>query len=307
MSLDWSAYDGFDWANSRQLPLPEPGRQDVEEFVAGLLRLPEATRRTTWGSASPPGRYAATVVRIVPGVAHPFAERATVQGIAQIAVKLFKTSADAWREGRSLVEFHNRQFPRLPGLPHPRVQRSLEAGIQHQGCQERIYVVQEWVGGASLEDLLRRQWPREPLSGGQAQGLIEQLLGGIVLPLWSVGTVWWDVRDANFCYDRERERLVLIDVDSLAAFADEILDTPTLWTRRSKGRTTALARLRQMTIRLTAAQGLRPRSRVEQTITRAWKELLEPALLRLGQACAAERAAREALTSFLERLPGLAE
>jgi hypothetical protein len=307
MPLDWSAYDGFDWANARQFPLAEQGWRDVEEFVAGLLHLPEDTRHTIWGSASPPGRYAATVVRIAPEAAHAFAERAAARGIAQIGVKVFKTTPDAWREGRSLVEFHNHRLPRLPGLPHPRVQRSLEAGIHRQGGQERLYVVQEWIAGASLEDLLRRVWPREPLSGSQARALIEELLGGIVLPLWSVGTVWWDVRDANFCYDRECEHLVMIDVDSLAAFADEILDTPTLWTRRSKGRSTALARLRQMTIRLTLAQGLRPRSRVEQTVTRAWNEVLEPALLRLGQGSDEERAARLALASFVPRCPGLEE
>ena len=58
---------------------------------------------------------------------------------------------------------------------------------------------------------------------------------GAIIPLWSEGTIWWDIRDANFCWDQAARRLTLIDTDSLAAYADEIQQRPAVWQRREKG------------------------------------------------------------------------
>src|SRR5262249_34424605 len=137
--------------------------------------------------------------------------------------------------------------------------------------------------------------------GRHARDLIEQLFGGIIIPLWSAGTVWWDVRDANYCVTPVG-RLQLIDVDSLAAYADEILDTPDDWERRTKGKDTALARLRQMTIRLVLAQGSKGKSKIEKAVRDAWQSDLEPALRALGQSPNSGEVGSAALARFIERL-----
>jgi serine/threonine protein kinase len=76
------------------------------------------------------------------------------------------------------------------------VQKSLDAGVRwdRQG-EERAFIIQEWVDGDSLEDLLRRRGPAEPFAGAVIRSILDQLLGGIIIPLWADGTVGWDVRD----------------------------------------------------------------------------------------------------------------
>ena len=301
MPLDWTPYDGFAWDQARQAPLDDRQRRLLEEWAADVLALAAPEQARTWGSASPPGRYAATVVR-VGAVEHRYRLEAQQRGIAAIGLKVFKDSADARREARGLIPFHRDLVHRLPGLPCAHVQRSLTAGTWPCQGGERAFVVQEWVVGASLEDLIRRRWPAAPLDGGRVRSLLQQLFGGLVIPLWAQGLVWWDVRDANFCYDEPAGRLTMIDSDSLAAFADEILDTPKVWQRREKGRQTALARLRQMTVRLVLAQGLRPRRRAEEGVAEAWRQELEPALAVLGRVPAGLQSAQKGLTRFEERL-----
>jgi hypothetical protein len=237
-------------------------------------------------------------VRLRPGLAHRYRDEAAERGVGAVGVKVFKTTPDARREAELLVPFHRDDLHRLPGLPSGHVQRSVTAGV----WRGQAFVIQEWVAGDSLEDLIRRRWPTEPLAGARARSLVSQLLGRIVVPLWSAGTVWWDVRDANYCYDEPRDHLTLIDVDSLAAYADEILRNPGVWQRRDKGRETALARLRQMTLRLLLAQGLRPRRRVEAGLSEALANELTPTLARLGHQLEASSQAESALERFLDRL-----
>lgn len=132
--------------------------------------------------------------------------------------------------------------------------------------------------------------------------ILRQLLGEIVIPLWSRGLIWWDFRDANFCYAAETDRLSLIDVDSLGAYAEEILETPDDWTRRDRGRLTALARLRQMSVRLIGAPRRPGKKKVESRFTEAWRNDLEPALLRLGKSDESRHEAALALDRFLSHL-----
>ncbi len=297
MPLDWTAYDGFDWAGSNQRPLDEAGRQALEETAADVLGLGAAQRGRTWGRASPPGRYAATVVRIAPGVEHVHRVPAVAGGLEMVGLKLFKLFPDARRESARLVPFHREQLPRLPGLPCPHVQRSLTAGFHASG---RGFVVQEWLEGDSLEDLVRRRWPAAPPDGRLVAALLRQLFAGLVVPLWSAGTLWWDIRDANFLVDATG-RLLMIDVDSLAAYAGEAL-AGTSWEQRDSGRATALNRLRAMSLRLVQAQGIRPAGRARAAVRAVWQEELGPVLLRLGRDPAATGAAAAALEHFLDRL-----
>jgi hypothetical protein len=64
--------------------------------------------------------------------------------------------------------------------------------------------------------------------------------------LWSAGTIWWDIRSGNFCVTERdgKQRLVLIDTDSLLAYAEEIIETPHVFTKRNHGKVTALKRIK---------------------------------------------------------------
>jgi hypothetical protein len=218
-------------------------------------------------------------------------------------VKVFKSSADARREAQRVVPFHRDRLCRLPGLPNERVQRSLDAGFHpDRQSEQRAFIIQEWREGDTLEEWLRRRWSTQPAEGMEIRSIIQQLLGEIIIPLWGVGTIWWDVRDANYCYAAATGRLCLIDVDSLAAYADEILNTPQVWIRRDKGRVTALARLRQMVIRLVQAQGLSARQKVEASVSRVWHTELEPVLSHLGRCGDESSEAAVAVQRFLDQL-----
>jgi hypothetical protein len=160
-------------------------------------------------------------------------------------------------------------------------------------------VVQEWVRGSSLEDCLRYRWPTAHPEGGLIRSLIEQLFAGIVIPLWHAGTIWWDIRDANFCYCRERGLLRMIDIDSLGAYSREILNRSGRWDAREKGRLTALARLRRMCVRLLCAQQMGSISRIEKTLQHAWSSILEPELRQLGRKADSDQVARAALERFI--------
>lgn len=307
MPLDWSDYNGFDWANAKQSPMTEEQRAGNEAVAAGLLAVPAEERQRLWGAASPPGRFAATVVHVCPGVSHRYAAQAGARGVVEIGVKLFKTNRDAQNEAQRVLRFYVSHFPRLPGLPNDHVQKTLDAGIvsDAQGAQ-RAYLVQEWVPGETLEELLRRRWVSEPVDGARVRSILEQLFGQIIVPLWGEGTVWWDARDANYCWHEAAGRLTMIDADSLAAYADEIVETPHVWERRDKGQSVALARLRQMTLRLLRAQALSGKKGLNAGLEAAWREELEPALRALGRdpARKEERKAEAlaALRGFMQRL-----
>jgi hypothetical protein len=296
MPVDWTAYDTFDWAASQQSPLPPGERATLADLVAQILCLPDSTRATVWGAASPPGRFAATVVRVETGLLPPdWRERAA--SIPAIGVKVFKTTSDARREADRLLPFHRTQLSRLPGIPHPRVQRSLGSG-QDQG---RSWLVLEWLPGVGL-DVWRSRFTRQaPAPLPVVRSLIEQLLGEIVLPLWSGGLIWWDFRDANCCVDPDG-RLALLDVDSLAAYADEILTTLEVWTQRDRGRSTSEGRLRNMTWRLLQAARWSGKKR-EAAFRAAWNAHVAPTLAGIGRTVSLEQGLA-GLQTFLEALSG---
>ena len=79
-----------------------------------------------------------------------------------------------------------------------------------------------------------------------ARQLLNDLFEGIIIPLWSAGTIWFDIRAGNFCVTERdgKQRLVLIDTDSLLAYAEEIIETPQVFTKRNHGKLTALKRIK---------------------------------------------------------------
>ena len=297
--LDWTKYDDFDWKNARQQPMEDSDRAEIEGLVAELLEMSQLPRDQVMGYCSPPGRFAATVVRLPQCHEHDYARRGRELGIDTLGIKVLKSSPDGQREGEKVVRFCRDAIHCLPGLPNEHVQKTIEAGVSRCGVVPRHYVVQQWMSGETLEDLIRRRWTHEPISGAIARTLIEQLFGGIVVPLWRRGTIWWDFRDANYVWDESIGRLAMIDVDSLAAYADEILSQSNDWSRRDKGRETALSRLRQMTLRILLAQGLTGKTKVSRVLDDAWNGVFEPTLRKLGREAKSDPAALE---QFLDRL-----
>jgi hypothetical protein len=260
--------------------------------------LSSEERKRVFGKATPPGRYAATVIHLLPEISHCYQDKAEENRIWEIAVKVFKTTKDACSQAKRIVPFHSDYVHQIPGLPNDYVQKSLMAGIRRdQQKEERAFVIQEWVEGESLEYLLRTRWQTEPIDGEQVKSILSQLFGQIIIPLWSEGIVWWDIRDGNYCYDCHTGRLKLIDLDSLAAYIDEIRLTPKIWTKRDKGRMTALARLHTMTLRLLLAQGIRPKERFKRVCAEAWTKEVEPVLSQLGK----KTGQNEAVVSSLQR------
>ena len=96
--------------------------------------------------------------------------------------------------------------------------------------------------------------------------------------------------------------MTLIDADSLTAYAEEILRTPEVWQKRDKGRATAMARLRQMLIRVLLAQGLGSKRKVETSFTAIWAAEMEPALACLGKKPERKAESVAALQRFLDHL-----
>jgi hypothetical protein len=222
--------------------------------------------------------------------------------VDDVGIKIFKCTSDARREVRKLIPFHLFDLTRLPGIPNQHALCSLHAGILTDTAgAERGFIVQEWATGATLDE-----WAAAGkagmLTGTQLPTLVCQLFLGIIIPLWHKGTIWWDIRDANFVFCDRRNWLTMIDADSLAAYSGEILDAPTKWDAREKGRRTALARLRQMMVRLVVAYSGTAKGNSETEVRAAWTELLEPALQCLGRKPGQDEICRSGVDGFIRRL-----
>ena len=158
------------------------------------------------------------------------------------------------------------------------MQNVYEAG-EHEGI---CYLIQEWIEGDSLETYLSR---KNSLPPDVAQQLLSDLLDGIIVPLWSAGTIWWDIRAGNFCISERdgKPRLVLIDTDSLLAYAEEILNTPLVFTKRDKGRITALKRIKTIVTNLVRSTYPNPLPRVaKRRMNNQIQSILEEPLGRLN-------------------------
>lgn len=302
MPLDWTLYDGFDWSGASQSPMDPAERGAIEDLAARTLGVAAGDTELVWGHASPPGRFASTVVRVAPQIAHTFQETAAARKVGDVAVKIYKTNGDARREFAKLLPFHNGLLQRLPGMPHPRIQQTFEARWQtDRAGSERGTLVQQWVCGQTLEEILADADSAGQLSSATVREFLRQVLGEIIIPLWGVGLVWWDIRDANWCYDSAGAGVTVIDVDSLAAYADEIMETPTEWARRDKGRETALGRLRQTAWRLLETQVTGPKRKAELAHKALWQSEMEPVLRALGHAPDSRDNALGALDRYLAR------
>jgi hypothetical protein len=296
MPLDWSAYNAYFTVQREQAMLADPAKREVEALCAEILQLDPAVLPSVWGACSPPGVSAQTVVHVPGSIPHRFFPLS--QGKA-VGLKLFKTERGVGSPPQATVaDSHVNLRPRLPGLPSPFVQEVYFAG-EHGG---RYYLLQEWIEGESLGDVLDRG---DVLSVSEARGLICDLFEEILIPLWSVGTIWWDLRDDNYCLQvhGNRRRLVMIDTDSLMAYAKEIVETPGSFTKRDRIKPRAMQRVKTMVENLAWAPFLGqslPRqeaSRLKRTIA-AIRSEAEPCFLQPGRLTGG----REAFGRMLRRL-----
>ena len=231
MSLNWNNYDEYFNHPRDQQQIDDNTKLEMESIASEILGLDRQTVQSTWGSCSPPGVSAQTVVRVESSIPHRFT------GICQnkaIGLKIFKNG-----KGCKMVHGHTHSRRKLPGLPNDFVQEVYDAG-EHNGT---FFLVQGWIEGESLETYLNRKTQLPP---DEVQQLLKDLFEGIIIPLWSAGTIWWDIRAGNFCVTERdsKQRLVLIDTDSLLAYADEIIETPLVFTKRDKGKVFALKRIK---------------------------------------------------------------
>jgi len=213
MPLNWTNYDEYFDQPRDQDPIDEHARQELEGIAAGILKLSTDSMGSLWGHCSPPGLFAQTVVQVESSIPHRFTDSCRNKAIG---VKIFKKG-----KGLNLVHAHTHFRNELPGLPNSLVQDVYEAGEYEGTC----FLIQEWIEVDALDTYLNRN---ALLPQDVVQQLLSDLIEGIIIPLWSGGTIWWDIRAGNFCVTERdgKPRLVLIDTDSLLAYAEEILNTP---------------------------------------------------------------------------------
>lgn len=256
MPLDWKNYDSYFDGSVKQPQLPSTSKQALEEELSSMLRLDEAVRPSVWGECTQPGCYGLTVIHLPASLRHrwnPDAQKA-------IGLKVFHLDGFGGRKAEPLVKFHLEVRPRYPGLPQLQVQEVLDGG-QLACCLpdesgKRWYLIQEWIEGETWDQWLESR----DISPDHGVELLQSLFGGIILPLWSRGVIWWDIRAGNYCVRRSGKghEVVMIDTDSLEAYHKEILETPADHSIRDAKKGTGVKRLRTMIDQLSKAVMSRP-------------------------------------------------
>ena len=167
MSLNWNNYDDYFNHPRDQQQIGANTKFEIEKIANEILGLDNESLKSTWGSCSPPGVFAQTVVRVESFTPHRFL------GICRnkaIGLKIFKKG-----KGRKLVLDHKHLRNKLPGLPNDFVQEVYDAG-EHNGT---FYLVQEWIEGEPLETYLNRKTHLPP---EVAKQLLSDLFQGIIIP-----------------------------------------------------------------------------------------------------------------------------
>ncbi len=283
MALDWTGYDEYFDTPRSQLKIDGLTKKEVEALCAEILSLPLSLvdAPIVWGACSPPGVSAQTVVRVPGSVPHRFSSES---GAKPIGVKIFKSEKGAGAPRQAdVIGAHSSLRPRIPGLPNPLVQEVYFAGR----LRNRFYLVQEWIEGESLGSVLSRG---DCLSFEEVREWLRDLFEGILIPLWSLGTIWWDIRGDNYCLTPvgERRRLVMIDTDSVLAYATEIVEAPEIFLNRDRVKKTAMRRVKTMAEHLvyaplrTRTLGTGDKKQIKNQFEVLWKDL-EAVFLKPGR------------------------
>jgi len=296
MALDWSKYDAYFGSPRQQSMIDDAAKQELESLGAEILQLTPTDANTLWGICSPPGVSAETVIRICGATPHRFSDFSRGK---PVGLKIFKLNKGPGAPSHSdVAHAHVHIRPKLPGLPCEFVQEVYSA----DHIKGRYYLVQEWIEGESLGDVLDRG---DVLSVSEARGFIRDLFEGVLIPLWSVGTIWWDIRDDNYCLTPhgDERRVVMIDTDSLIAYAKEIVETPEVFTRRDHAKKRAMQRVKTIVEKVAWApflglnvprkEAVRLKNLISDIRSQAETCFLQPGLLVGGQA---------AFTHMMQRL-----
>jgi len=256
--LNWHPYNQFDWENSAQTQFTPPEKNEFERLAAKILWVPGVEMNDCWGTVHPPGRNA-VVIQVHPHVRHRF-ER---NGIRQVGLKIYN-QVDGKVMWPSVSKFHAAQRKKLPGLPNAHVQEVLDYGvIQDDHGVERGYLVQQWVEGVVLEERIKGD-----LTADEVLQIADDLFLEIIIPLWAKGSSWWDVRASNYVVTTDG-RLMMIDSDSVGAYADEILRTPKVFAKRNRGSITAMKRYANILFSMAGRQAVRGTKTTVQREVRA--------------------------------------
>jgi hypothetical protein len=195
--IDWSKYlSYFSQINTRQLPVSEERRKQIENLLAELVEIPESDCSDTIGTAYGFGNDTEVVVHLHITLGSGAIANPAADFTGPLAFRIMREG-----RGNDTIEFLRQRvetgYP-LNGPQHIHFQRSLGV-IQRDGYN---LVIQEWIPGETLEWLRLNHWNAHPLSGESAQEILRQILLGVVIPAWTVATVTsgvlWDIRDANF-------------------------------------------------------------------------------------------------------------
>jgi hypothetical protein len=244
LKLNWrDYYDRYRWMEVNQPKMIPAEKEIIEGLGVKILGLTKKDAAICWGVAHPPGRFAATVISINPNIQHKYSKPGK-----KMALKIFKANEDTRKESPRLVKFHNELRKDLPGLPTEYVQEVFHAGneVAADGVAYD-FLIQEWIEGVTLEDLIIRKMERADILK-----MLDDLFSRIVIPLWAAGTAFWDIRDSNYVFTPEK-RLVMIDSDTVVAYADEITAEPAVYKRRNDGKLEAMERYAMTVSRMTAA------------------------------------------------------
>ncbi|MGA3179476.1 MAG: hypothetical protein ABSF38_03945 [Verrucomicrobiota bacterium] len=244
LKLNWcDNYDRYRWMEVNQPKMIPPEKEIIEGLGVKILGLTKKDAAICWGVAHPPGRFAATVISINQNIQHKYSKPGK-----KMALKIFKTNEDTRKESPRLVKFHNELRKDLPGLPTEYVQEVFHAGneVAADGLAYD-FLIQEWIEGETLEDMLNGKIER-----GDVLKMLDDLFGQIVIPLWAAGTAFWDIRDSNYVFTPDK-RLMMIDSDTVVAFAEEITAKPAVYERRNIGKLEAMKRYAMTVSRMTAA------------------------------------------------------
>jgi len=259
--IDWSKYLAyFSQIKTRQTPLSEDRRTEIEGLLAEVLEIPGSDCPRHFGTAGGFGNGTEVVVHLNVTPRSETLGNLAAEFAGPLAIRVMRKDKGA--DAISFFQQRAKTGHPLNGPEHVHFQRSL--GVIQRGGYN--LVIHEWVPGETLEWLRKNYWNTRPLSGDATHEILRQIVVGVVIPSWAAASdtsgVLWDIRDANFVVSGYEApggqiRVAYVDTGNLRH-----LITPTE-TRKGQIRT-GLSRLRATMKRiLVLAQGrweTRPKS-----------------------------------------------
>ena len=195
--IDWAKYLAyFIQIDTLQTPISEDRRTEIEDLLVEVLEISVPDWPRHWGTASGFGNGTEVVVHLHATPRSGPLGNLAAEFTGPLAIRVMRHNIGA----DTIAFFQQRAEEEHPlnGPEHVHFQRSL--GVIQQGGYD--LVIHEWVPGETLEWLRTNYWNIRPLSGDDAEKILQQIVVGVVIPSWAIATdtsgVLWDIRDANF-------------------------------------------------------------------------------------------------------------